>query len=172
MFESPLSKAQSTASVGKTPYASAAAPEPVETPGGHAWGARRKRERARPGGPEEGAAVRYLRLPWGEPNRRAAFRSHAARHEATQPRARSPSSEEPSRRPAGRGAAAYPAAVAFPVALPHLAARQSRAGPARRRAAGEAGDRSEVVGAAAGSERRFVNGAIPISIVSAFYYYI
>lgn len=161
MFESPLSKAQSTASVGKTPYASAAAPEPVETPGGHAWGARRKRERARPGGPEEGAAVRYLRLPWGEPNRRAAFRSHAARHEATQPRARSPSSEEPSRRPAGRGAAAFPAAVAFPVALPHLAARQSRAGqgrleeepPARRGIAARWSERPQARNAASLTER-------------------
>lgn len=94
MFEPPLSKAQSTASVGETPHISAAAPEPVVTPGGHAWGARRepcgkgKARGTRGGGRrQEPAATPGC---WGEMSAtdEPLSRSHAARHEATQPQQR------------------------------------------------------------------------------------
>lgn len=122
------------------------------------------RERQGPGnprwGPPSGTCGNAELLGGDERYRRAAFpipRSAARGDAAPAPRSR-----------AGRGAAAFPAAVAPPAALRTW--RQRWAGPARGRAAGEAGGRSAALGAAA--ERRFANGATPISTVSAFYYYI
>lgn len=87
-------------------------------------------------------------------------RSHAARHEATQPQHRG----------AEQGGARPRSPPPWHPPLPSRTWRQRWAGPARGRAAGEAGGRSAALGAAA--ERRFANGATPISTVSAFYYYI
>lgn len=93
-------------------------------------------------------------------------RSHAARHEATQPQQRG--GEQGGRQGGARPHSPPP----WHPPLPSRTWRQRWAGPARGRTAGEAGGRSAALGAAAGSERRFANGATPISTVSAFYYYI
>ena len=132
--------------------------------------------RARPGEPEAGTAVRYLRQHQAagavSSTEEPLFPipcSTARGDAAPRPQPQQRGAEQAAGR-AGRGR--IPRRRGIPRSPPAPGGRQGRAGSTRGRATGEAGGRSAVLGAAAGSERRFANGATPTSVVSAFYYYI